>query len=638
MIKITLKDGSIVEVEKGTKVAEVAAKLSTSLAKKALGAKIDGEIAELMQEISEDCKLEILTFEDEAGKKVLRHTASHILAQAIKRLYPEVKLAIGPSIDTGFYYDFDASFSFTPEMLEKVEVEMNKIVKENHKLERFELPRAEAIKLMEEKDEPYKVELINDLPEDSIISFYKQGDFTDLCAGPHVTSTAKVKAIKLLSIAGAYWRGNEKNKMLQRIYGTAFEKKTELEEYIKMMEEAKKRDHRKIGKELDLFSIHEEGPGFPFFHPKGMVVRNTLQNFWREMHRKAGYDEIMTPIILNEALWHQSGHWDHYKENMYFTKIDEGDYAIKPMNCPGSILVYKNTIHSYRELPLRYAEMGVVHRHEKSGALHGLMRVRCFTQDDAHIFMAKEQIKDEVLSVIKLIDSFYKVFGFEYFVELSTRPEDSMGSDEDWEAATNGLRNALEAVGLDYKVNEGDGAFYGPKIDFHLKDCIGRTWQCGTVQLDFQMPERFDLTYIGADGEKHRPVMVHRVVFGSIERFIGILTEHYAGAFPAWLSPVQVKVMNITDSQIQYVKKIADELNKNDIRVEVDLRNEKIGYKIREAQLQKIPYMLVIGDKEMSEEKVAVRNRKQGDMGAMDLSEFMLKIKAEIDIKISDNN
>jgi threonyl-tRNA synthetase len=638
MIKITLKDGSIVEVEKGTKVAEVAAKLSTSLAKKALGAKIDGEIAELMQEISEDCKLEILTFEDEAGKKVLRHTASHILAQAIKRLYPEVKLAIGPSIDTGFYYDFDASFSFTPEMLEKVEVEMNKIVKENHKLERFELPRAEAIKLMEEKDEPYKVELINDLPEDSIISFYKQGDFTDLCAGPHVTSTAKVKAIKLLSIAGAYWRGNEKNKMLQRIYGTAFEKKTELEEYIKMMEEAKKRDHRKIGKELDLFSIHEEGPGFPFFHPKGMVVRNTLQNFWREMHRKAGYDEIMTPIILNEALWHQSGHWDHYKENMYFTKIDEGDYAIKPMNCPGSILVYKNTIHSYRELPLRYAEMGVVHRHEKSGALHGLMRVRCFTQDDAHIFMAKEQIKDEVLSVIKLIDSFYKVFGFEYFVELSTRPEDSMGSDEDWEAATNGLRNALEAVGLDYKVNEGDGAFYGPKIDFHLKDCIGRTWQCGTVQLDFQMPERFDLTYIGADGEKHRPVMVHRVVFGSIERFIGILTEHYAGAFPAWLAPVQVKVMNITDSQIQYVKKIADELNKNDIRVEVDLRNEKIGYKIREAQLQKIPYMLVIGDKEMSEGKVAVRNRKQGDMGAMDLSEFMLKIKEEIDKKISDNN
>jgi threonyl-tRNA synthetase len=638
MIKITLKDGSIVEVEKGTKVAEVAAKLSTSLAKKALGAKIDGEIAELMQEISEDCKLEILTFEDEAGKKVLRHTASHILAQAIKRLYPEVKLAIGPSIDTGFYYDFDASFSFTPEMLEKVEVEMNKIVKENHKLERFELPRAEAIKLMEEKDEPYKVELINDLPEDSIISFYKQGDFTDLCAGPHVTSTAKVKAIKLLSIAGAYWRGNEKNKMLQRIYGTAFEKKTELEEYIKMMEEAKKRDHRKIGKELDLFSIHEEGPGFPFFHPKGMVVRNTLQNFWREMHRKAGYDEIMTPIILNEALWHQSGHWDHYKENMYFTKIDEGDYAIKPMNCPGSILVYKNTIHSYRELPLRYAEMGVVHRHEKSGALHGLMRVRCFTQDDAHIFMAKEQIKDEVLSVIKLIDSFYKVFGFEYFVELSTRPEDSMGSDEDWEAATNGLRNALEAVGLDYKVNEGDGAFYGPKIDFHLKDCIGRTWQCGTVQLDFQMPERFDLTYIGADGEKHRPVMVHRVVFGSIERFIGILTEHYAGAFPAWLAPVQVKVMNITDSQIQYVNKIADELNKNDIRVEVDLRNEKIGYKIREAQLQKIPYMLVIGDKEMCEEKVAVRNSKQGDMGAMDLSEFMLKIKEEIDKKISDNN
>lgn len=635
MVKITLKDGSIVEVEKGTKVAEVAAKLSKSLAKKAIGAKIDGERAEIMAEVNSDCSLEILTFDDADGKWILRHTGSHILAQAVKRLYPNVKLAIGPAIDNGFYYDFDAEFSFTPEMLEKIEAEMNKIVKEDLKLERFELPRAEAITLMQEKGENYKVELIEDLPEDAVISFYKQGDFVDLCAGPHVLSTAKVKAVKLLSIAGAYWRGDEKNKMLQRIYGTAFEKKADLDEYIKMMEEAKKRDHRKLGKELDLFSIHEEGPGFPFFHPKGMVVRNTLQNFWREMHRKADYDEIMTPIILNEALWHQSGHWDHYKENMYFTKIDEADYAIKPMNCPGSILVYKNGIHSYRELPLRYAEMGVVHRHEKSGALHGLMRVRCFTQDDAHLFLTKENIKEEIVNVIRLIDDFYKVFGFEYFVELSTRPEDSMGSDEDWEAATDGLREALNAIGLKYTVNEGDGAFYGPKIDFHLKDCIGRTWQCGTVQLDFQMPERFDLTYIGADGEKHRPVMVHRVVFGSVERFIGILTEHYAGAFPTWLAPVQVKVMNITDAQIDYVKKIVAELKKNDIRVELDIRNEKIGYKIREAQLQKIPYMLVIGDKEASEEKVAVRDRRQGDLGVMGLNEFISKVKEEIDKKIS---
>lgn len=635
MVKITLKDGNIVEVEKGTKVVEVAAKLSTSLAKKALGARINGEKAELMTQVNEDCKLEILTFEDADGKWILRHTASHILAQAVKRLYPEVKLAIGPAVDNGFYYDFDAEFSFTPEMLEKIEAEMNKIVKEDLKLERFELPRAEAIKLMQEKGESYKVELIEDLPEDAVISFYKQGDFEDLCAGPHVPSTGKVKAIRLLSIAGAYWRGDEKNKMLQRIYGTAFEKKAELEEYINMLEEAKKRDHRKLGKELDLFSIKEEGPGFPFFHPKGMIVRNTLQNFWREMHHANDYDEIMTPVILSESLWHQSGHWDHYKENMYFTKIDNEDFAIKPMNCPGSILVYKNGIHSYRELPLRYAEMGLVHRHEKSGALHGLMRVRCFTQDDAHLFLTKDNIKEEIVKVIKLIDDFYKVFGFEYFVELSTRPEDSMGSDEDWEAATDGLREALNAIGLKYTVNEGDGAFYGPKIDFHLKDCIGRTWQCGTVQLDFQMPERFDLNYIGADGEKHRPVMVHRVVFGSIERFIGILTEHYAGAFPAWLAPVQVKVMNITDGQIEYVNKIAKELKKNGIRVELDLRNEKIGYKIREAQLQKVPYMLVLGDKEMNDGNVAVRSRKQGDMGVMGLNEFIEKIKEEIDKKIS---
>ncbi|MBO0562745.1 threonine--tRNA ligase, partial [Clostridium botulinum] len=546
------------------------------------------------------------------------------------RLYPEVKLAIGPAIDTGFYYDFEADFTFTPEMLEKIEAEIKKIIKENHKLERFELSREEAIKLMKEKKEDYKVELIEDLPEGEVISFYKQGDFTDLCAGPHVPSTGKVKSVKLLSLAGAYWRGDENNKMLQRIYGTAFTKKSELDEYLNMLEEAKKRDHRKLGKELDLFSIHEEGPGFPFFHPKGMIVRNILESFWREEHTKAGYQEIRTPLILNEALWHQSGHWDHYKENMYFTNIDDGDYAIKPMNCPGGILVYKNSMHSYRDLPLRLSELGIVHRHELSGALHGLMRVRCFTQDDAHLYMTKEQIKEEVVGIIKLIDKFYKLFGFEYFVELSTRPEDSMGSDEDWEIATNGLREALDSIGKEYRVNEGDGAFYGPKIDFHLKDCIGRTWQCGTIQLDFQMPERFDLSYIGADGEKHRPVMVHRTIYGSVERFIGILIEQYAGAFPTWLAPVQVKLMNITDTQYDYLKKVEETLKENNIRVEIDTRNEKIGYKIREAQLQKVPYMLILGDKEVEAGKVAVRSRKDGDLGAISLEEFIEKIKNEI--------
>ena len=633
MIKVTLKDGKVMEVEKGIKVYDIAMKISPGLAKKAIGAEINGKRAELMTEINEDSTLSILTFEDEDGRWILRHTASHILAQAVKRLYPDVKLAIGPAIDTGFYYDFDADFSFTPEMLESIEKEMDKIVKEDISLERFELPREKAIEFMKEKEEPYKVQLIEDLPVDAVISFYKQGDFTDLCAGPHVPSTGKVKAIKLLSIAGAYWRGNEKNKMLQRIYGTAFTKKSDLDAYINMLEEAKKRDHRKIGKELDLFSIHEEGPGFPFFHPKGMVLRNILEDYWRKRHAKAGYQEIRTPIILNESLWHQSGHWDHYKENMYFTKIDDEDYAIKPMNCPGSIIVYKNQIHSYRELPIRYAELGIVHRHEKSGALHGLMRVRCFTQDDAHMFLAKDNIRDEILNVIKLIDSFYKVFGFEYFVELSTRPEDSMGSDEDWEAAINGLKDALDAAGMKYKINEGDGAFYGPKIDFHLKDCIGRTWQCGTIQLDFQMPERFDLTYIGADGEKHRPVMVHRVVFGSVERFIGILIEQYAGAFPAWLAPVQVKVMNITDNQIDYVDKVVEALKKKGIRVETDLRNEKIGYKVREAQLQKIPYMLVLGDKEMQDGSVSVRSRKGGNLGTMSLDDFIAKLLDEIEQK-----
>lgn len=630
MIKITLKDGKVMEFEEGIKISDIAMKISPALYKKALAAKIDGETVDLMTELHKDSSLEILTFEDEMGKWALRHTGSHMLAQAVKRLYPEVKLAIGPAIDTGFYYDFEADFTFTPEMLEKIEAEIKKIIKENHKLERFELPREEAIKLMKEKNEDYKVELIEDLPEGEVISFYKQGDFTDLCAGPHVPSTGKVKSVKLLSLAGAYWRGDENNKMLQRIYGTAFTKKSELDEYLNMLEEAKKRDHRKLGKELDLFSIHEEGPGFPFFHPKGMIVRNILESFWREEHTKAGYQEIRTPLILNEALWHQSGHWDHYKENMYFTNIDDGDYAIKPMNCPGGILVYKNSMHSYRDLPLRLSELGIVHRHELSGALHGLMRVRCFTQDDAHLYMTKEQIKEEVVGIIKLIDKFYKLFGFEYFVELSTRPEDSMGSDEDWEIATNGLREALDSIGKEYRVNEGDGAFYGPKIDFHLKDCIGRTWQCGTIQLDFQMPERFDLSYIGADGEKHRPVMVHRTIYGSVERFIGILIEQYAGAFPTWLAPVQVKLMNITDSQYEYLKKVEETLKENNIRVEIDTRNEKIGYKIREAQLQKVPYMLILGDKEVEAGKVAVRSRKDGDLGAISLEEFIEKIKNEI--------
>ncbi|WP_035287736.1 threonine--tRNA ligase [Clostridium sp. KNHs214] len=635
MIKVTLKDGKVIEVEKGTKVSDIAMKISPALYKKALAAKVNGKKAELMTEINEDCTLEIATFEDEDGKWALRHTGSHILAQAVKRLYPEVKLAIGPAIDTGFYYDFEADFSFTPEIMENIEKEMKKIVKEDLKLERFELPREEAIKYVKEKGEDYKVELIEDLPEDAVISFYRQGEFVDLCAGPHVPSTKKVKAIKLLSLAGAYWRGDENKQMLQRIYGTAFTKQSELDEYIHMLEEAKKRDHRKLGKELGLFAIHDEGPGFPFFYPKGMILRNILEDYWREVHRKAGYDEIKTPIILNEALWHQSGHWDHYKENMYFTKIDEEDYAVKPMNCPGAMLVYKDGMHSYRDLPLRLGELGLVHRHELSGALHGLMRVRCFTQDDAHIFMTKDQITDEVLGVVNLIDEFYKMFGFEYFVELSTRPENSMGSDEDWEDATNGLRAALEKAGLEYKINEGDGAFYGPKIDFHLRDCIGRTWQCGTIQLDFQLPERFDLSYIGADGEKHRPVTVHRVVFGSIERFIGILIEHFAGAFPTWLAPVQVKIMNITDRSLEYCKEIETKLKENDIRVETDFRNEKIGYKIREAQLQKIPYMLVIGDKEMAEGKVAIRSRKEGDLGTDTIEEFISKIKEEISNKVN---
>lgn len=630
MIKITLKDGSSKEYPKGITVGEVAEDISKGLARVAVAGELNGETVDLMHELNDDSQLNILTFDDVRGKEAFWHTTSHIMAQAVKRLFPDVKLAIGPAIDNGFYYDFDTERPFTPEDLEAIESEMNKIIKENLELERFGLPRDEAIDFMAEKGESYKVELIEDLPEDSVISFYKQGEFVDLCAGPHVPSTGKIKAFKLLSLAGAYWRGSENNKMLQRVYGTAYPKKGQLDEYLNRLEEAKKRDHRKLGRELDLFSIHEEGPGFPFFHPKGMVLRNILEDFWRKEHVKRGYEEIKTPIILNQDLWVRSGHWDHYQENMYFTSIDEGNYAIKPMNCPGSMILYKRKMFSYRDLPIRMGELGLVHRHELSGALHGLMRVRCFTQDDAHIFMLPEQIKDEIVGVIDLVDYFYKQFGFNYHVELSTKPEKAMGSDEDWNSAIEALKEALEEKNMDYVINEGDGAFYGPKIDFHLEDSIGRTWQCGTIQLDFQMPERFDLTYIGADGEKHRPVMIHRVVFGSIERFIGILIEHYAGAFPTWLAPVQVRFLSITDRSLGYIQELAKEFEDAGIRVEMDLRNEKIGYKIREARLQRIPYMLVVGDKEVESNTLAVRSRDDGDLGAMDVHEFMNRIQGEI--------
>ena len=565
--------------------------------------------------------------EAEDELRVVRHTASHVLAQAVKRLYPETKLAIGPAIDDGFYYDFDREGGFTPEDLEKLEAEMAKIVKENLPVKPFVLPRNEAIQLMKEKDEPYKVELIEDLPEDETISFYKQGEFTDLCAGPHILYTKGVKAFKLTSIAGAYWRGSEKNKMLTRIYGTAFLNKTDLENYLTMMEEAKKRDHRKLGKELGLFMFAEEGPGFPFFLPKGMVLKNTLLEYWHEIHLREGYQEISTPVILSRKLWETSGHWDHYKANMYTTVIDEEDYAIKPMNCPGGMLVYKSQPRSYRDLPLRLGELGLVHRHEKSGQLHGLMRVRCFTQDDAHIYMTQEQITDEIKGVTRLIDEVYKQFGFDYFVELSTRPEDSMGSDEDWEMATNGLRNALEEMGLDYIVNEGDGAFYGPKIDFHLRDSIGRTWQCGTIQLDFQLPQRFEAEYVAEDGTKKRPIMIHRVCFGSIERFIGILIEHYAGKFPVWLAPVQVKVIPVSEKSMEYASGVYEKLRAARIRAELDHKDEKVGYKIRQAQLEKVPYMLVLGEKEAAEGAITVRSRDKGDLGRAELDAFIQEIK-----------
>ncbi len=559
--------------------------------------------------------------------RAIRHTASHVLAQAVKRLYPETKLAIGPAIDDGFYYDFDREGGFTPDDLEKLEAEMKKIVKENLALKPFVLPRDEAIKFMQEKGEPYKVELIEDLPEGETISFYQQGDFVDLCAGPHILYTKGIKAFKLTSIAGAYWRGSEKNKMLTRIYGTAFAKKEDLESYLTMMEEAKKRDHRKLGKELGLFMFAEEGPGFPFFLPKGMTLKNTLIDYWREIHLREGYQEVSTPVILSRKLWETSGHWDHYKENMYTTVIDDEDYAIKPMNCPGGMLVYKSQPRSYRDLPLRIGELGLVHRHEKSGQLHGLMRVRCFTQDDAHIFMTQDQITDEIKGVTRLINEVYSQFGFDYFVELSTRPEDSMGSDEDWEMATNGLRNALDEMGLKYIVNEGDGAFYGPKIDFHLRDSIGRTWQCGTIQLDFQLPQRFEAEYVAEDGTKKRPIMIHRVCFGSIERFIGILIEHFAGKFPVWLAPVQVKVIPVSEKSMEYAQGVYDQLKAAGIRIELDRKDEKVGYKIRQAQLEKVPFMLVLGEKEAAEGKITVRSRDKGDLGVADLSTFIADVK-----------
>ncbi len=629
-MKITLKGGTVKEYEGAKTILDIAKDISEGLSRAATSAKVNGEIEDLRTEISSDCELEILTFDSEDGKGAFNHTASHIMAQAIKRLYPETKLAIGPSIANGFYYDLDRETPFVSEDLEKIEAEMKKIVKENLALERFTKSREDAIAYFKEKDEPYKVELIEDLPEGEEISFYSQGEFTDLCAGPHLMSTKAVKAFKLTSLAGAYWRGNEKNKMLTRIYGVAYPKKTQLDEYLHMMEEARKRDHRKLGKELGLFMMCEEGPGFPFFLPKGMVLKNTLLEYWRELHRKKGYVEISTPIILSRHLWENSGHWDHYKDNMYTTVIDDEDFAVKPMNCPGGMLVYKSEPRSYKDLPLRAGEIGLVHRHEKSGQLHGLMRVRCFSQDDAHIFMTPDQIRDEIKGVAGLIDEVYSLFGFKYHVELSTRPEDSMGSDEDWEMATEGLRGALDDLGLPYVVNEGDGAFYGPKIDFHLEDSIGRTWQCGTIQLDMQMPQRFDLEYTGADGEKHRPIMIHRVAFGSIERFIGILIEHFAGAFPTWLAPVQVKVLPISDKYMDYAKQVFDTLEEAGIRTEIDTRAEKIGYKIREAQMNKVPYMLVVGAKEEENKAVSVRSRFAGDEGQKELSAFMESVKEEI--------
>ena len=629
-VKIILPDGSAKEYAAGTTLGEAVKQLSNSLAKKVLAANVNGELTDLREELVDGSKVEFLTFEEDGGKHTLRHTASHVMAQAVKRLWPEAKLAIGPAIDKGFYYDIDMEHTLTPEDLTKIEKEMSRIVKENLPITKSVMPRQEAIEFFKSKNEDYKVELIEDLPEDAVISCYTQGDFTDLCAGPHVASTGKVKAFKLQSIAGAYWRGDEKNKMLQRIYGTAFEKKEELDAYLHMLEEAAKRDHRKLGKELGLFVIKEEGPGFPFFLPKGMALRNELENFWREVHHDFEYDEIRTPIILNKHLWETSGHWDHYRENMYTTIIDDEEYAIKPMNCPGGILVYQNEMHSYRDLPLRYAELGLVHRHELSGALHGLFRVRAFTQDDAHVFMLPEQMQSELMKVIELFDRIYSQFGLKYHVELSTKPDNAMGDDAIWEAATEALRNAIEAKGIDYVINPGDGAFYGPKLDYHIEDSLGRTWQCGTIQLDMNLPERFNVEYIGEDGQKHRTIMIHRACFGSMERFIGILTEHYAGAFPTWMAPVQVKVLPISEKHVEYANQLAKQMRHDYVRVEVDDRNEKIGYKIRQAQMEKVPYMLVVGDKEMEDNSVNVRKHGGDELGTVPFDEFFNSIKIEI--------
>ena len=638
-MKITLKDGVVREFEAGKSAFDIAKEISGGLAKAACAAKIDGKVCDLRTTVDKDCELEILTFDDEDGRRTFRHTASHILAQAVKRLFPEVKLAIGPAIDNGFYYDFDVETPFTTEDLEKIEAEMKKIVKEGLRLEQFELPPAEAIEYLKSIGEIYKVELCEEhAGKNEPISFYKQGDFTDLCAGPHLMSTSSVKAFKLTSVAGAYWRGSEKNKMLTRIYGTAFSTKEALAEYLNRIEEAKKRDHRKIGKEMGLFTLMDEGPGFPFFLPKGMVLKNTLLKYWHEIHERDGYMEISTPIMLNRQLWETSGHGDHYKDNMYTTTIDDTEFAIKPMNCPGGMLVYKMEPRSYKDLPMKLGELGIVHRHEKSGQLHGLMRVRCFTQDDAHIFMTREQITDQIMGVVRLIDEVYTLFGFKYHVELSTMPEDHLGSLEDWEMATNGLKKALDELNMPYVINEGDGAFYGPKIDFHLEDSIGRTWQCGTIQLDFQLPMRFGAEYTGADGQKHQPIMIHRVAFGSIERFIGILTEHYAGKFPLWLAPVQVSILPIADRHNEFCEKVKAALNAVGIRVEMDTRSEKIGFKIREATMQKVPYMLVVGDNEVESGKVSVRTRSGEDAGTMTIDELCAMLKKEVDDKVSKVN
>ncbi len=630
MLKVKLKDGSVREVMENSSVLDLAGLISKKLLKAAVVGEVNGTLVDLSHKLNNNDEVNIITFEDEVGIEVMRHSTSHVMAQAVKNIYKDVKLAIGPSIENGFYYDFDMEKHINSEDLEKIEKEMNRIIQSNLSFLRIEATREEAIKFMEERNEPYKVELIKELPQDETISLYKQGDFIDLCRGPHLLSTNNIKAFKLTSVAGAYWKGNEKNKMLQRIYGVAFASKELLKTYLDNIEEAKKRDHRKLGKELKLFTFVEEGPGFPFFLPKGVVLKNNLINYWRELHEKAGYVEIETPIMLNKRLWETSGHWEHYKENMYTSMIDEEEFALKPMNCPGGMLVYKTEAHSYRDFPMRMGELGRVHRHELSGALHGLMRVRAFTQDDAHIFMLPEQIKAEIKGVVNLIDEVYSTFGFKYNVELSTRPEDSMGSDEDWEMAESSLKAALDELKLPYIINEGDGAFYGPKIDFHLKDSLDRTWQCGTIQLDFQLPQRFELDYIGSDGEKHRPIVIHRVIFGSIERFIGILTEHFAGKFPTWLAPVQVKILPISDKFLEYSNSVKEKLLGSGIRVEVDSRAEKIGYKIREARNERVPYIIVLGEKEQEGEYISLRSRENGDEGNVNLEDFIYRIKMEV--------